>query len=373
MFAKTKTMVANGSTWEKEGGEVYSSWLRDPEGQLATWVSAPDEQALQGVSLRGSDEAQAPATFSVGEFARLCIILTQEDAVRRALIASGQDLTKNDLDSGVRRDDFWVTLVARTFNDEAYAERVARLPIYSSLLSTSHGISEERRGGERLPGVWPRSGEDLKIQFFRSRALFSECYRRWSVSGQNDPDAFTNFLPGSPGGTLSADGKKALILFRVLRCGESDEDTEVFNFTSKIAPRGVGVELGHKEAHDVDNLSGSAGDRRTNKKEGKRKTRGDEGKDDDILSVLREAVSVQRESLSVGSATDNEGYSTKRFRVGERRQAETTSLMKLVAQRRELRETGLDKEDPDILDFLNAEIESSKKRLSHFQNEEKNM
>jgi hypothetical protein len=45
--------------------------------------------------------------------------------------------------------------------------------------------------------------------------------------------------------------QKALVLFRALRCGEPDEDTEALNFTTKIAPEGVRIELGSKESPDT--------------------------------------------------------------------------------------------------------------------------
>jgi hypothetical protein len=41
-----------------------------------------------------------------------------------------------------------------------------------------------------------------------------------------DPEAFYSFLSVRPGGGSSTDSQKALELFRALRCGESDEDTD---------------------------------------------------------------------------------------------------------------------------------------------------
>jgi hypothetical protein len=48
-------------------------------------------------------------------------------------------------------------------------------------------VDERKEGSVFKPATTapvPRTGEDLKDMFFRIRALFSECHRRWSVSGQ---------------------------------------------------------------------------------------------------------------------------------------------------------------------------------------------
>jgi hypothetical protein len=83
------------------------------------------------------------------------------------------------------------------------------------------------------------------------RALFSECHRRCSVSGQMDPESFARFLPVRPGGGDTPDGQKVHVLFRALLCGESDEDKEALNFTTKKAAEGVRIELGSKDSPDT--------------------------------------------------------------------------------------------------------------------------
>jgi hypothetical protein len=54
------------------------------------------------------------------------------------------------------------------------------------------------------------------------------------------------------------------------------------------------------------------------------------------------------ESMTAGSRADN-GYSEKRSRVGAHRKAETESLMKLLSQKREIRESVLSEEDTEIM------------------------
>jgi hypothetical protein len=61
------------------------------------------------------------------------------------------------------------------------------------------------------------------------------------------------------------------------------------------------------------------------------------------------------ESMTAGSSADN-GYSEKRSHLGAHRKAETESLMKLLSQRRELRESGLSEEDTESMNELEVEI-----------------
>lgn len=132
---------------------------------------------------------------------------------------------------------------------------------------------------------------------------------------------------------MSNDARKALVLFKVLRCGEPEEDTEVFNFTCKIAPVGVSVELGHGNSPQLSPVS----------KHGKRKAtdRLENDDDSDIVSLMKEVVEVQRDSMSSGTVIREDQKCAKRSWIGEQRHKETAALMKLLSQRREVRKSGL--------------------------------
>ena len=67
------------------------------------------------------------------------------------------------------------------------------------------------------------------------------------------------------------------------------------------------------------------------------------------------------------------GTSEKRSRIGEHRKAETESLMKLLSHKRELRESGLLSEDPDIMEELDLEIKCCRSRLHYFRKEEEDL
>jgi hypothetical protein len=314
---------------------------------------------MADLTLQSGEGPTSGATFSVSNVARLCYILTQDEEVRSALIESGKNLSRNDLDAGVRRADFWSTAVATRYNDSRI--RVSELHCIYPVVDEGKGSSNIRKSS--ITSVH-RTGEELKEKFFRVRALFFECHRRWSVSGQMDPDAFSSLLPIHPGGGSSTDGQKALILFRALRCGEPDEDTEALNFTTKIAPEGARIELGSKESADTPKSTLISRPRKRKQEH--------EGPSHSTEESLLDVMHKVAESMTAGGSASND-YSEKRSRLGVHRKAETEGLMKLLSQKRELRESGLSEEDPEIMNELEVEIKCCKNRLRHFRKEEEEL
>jgi hypothetical protein len=88
--------------------------------------------------------------------------------------------------------------------------------------------------------------------------------------------------------------------------------------------------------------------------------------------VLLEVMNKVAESMTVESSAGSD-YSMKPSRLGEQRKAETESLMKLLSPKRDLRETGLSAEDPEIMDELEVKIKCCKDRLRHFRKEEEEL
>jgi hypothetical protein len=177
----------------------------------------------------------------------MCYNLTQDEEVRCALISAGHYLSRGELDAGVRRDDFWNTDVAPRFNYPSLHLRFPVLPTPSATVAArgDTGCSDLKCSSF---SNFSRTGEYLKANFFRIRALYSECHCRWSLSGQMDPNAFTNYLPVRPGGGPSNYGLTALAFFKALRCGESEEYMAALNFTTKIAPECARIEVSSKES-----------------------------------------------------------------------------------------------------------------------------
>jgi hypothetical protein len=90
-----------------------------------------------------------------------------------------KNLSRSELDAGVRRDDFWSTAVAPRYNDH-------KLQISDHIFVSSSAMADERKEASVFKPATtapvPRTGEDRKDKVFRIRALNSECHRRWSVS-----------------------------------------------------------------------------------------------------------------------------------------------------------------------------------------------
>lgn len=68
-FVATSVLVADGGWWDMDGGEDYSGWKYDPEGQLESRRRAPDDADVRSVLLltvvsvrnqRGTSGASAP-------------------------------------------------------------------------------------------------------------------------------------------------------------------------------------------------------------------------------------------------------------------------------------------------------------------------
>jgi hypothetical protein len=289
------------------------------------------------------------------------LYLTRDEEVHCALLASGKNLTRRELDNGVRRDVFWNTPVAPRFNDATVQLS------FPGLYLSSASAEKRNRSLELKPSVFrrtQRTGEDLRANFFRIRALFSECHRRWSHSGQMYSDAFPDFLPVRPGGGSSNDGQKALVLLQALRCEEPGEDMDALKFATKIAPACARIELGTKESSDIPSSTLRA---RPKKRKVEERECG-MGEEEDLLQVMNKAA----ESMTAGSSAENI-YSTKRWGLGEQRKTETKSLLKLLSQMREIRESGLSAEDPYIIYEVEIEIKCCKDRLRHFRKEEEEL
>jgi hypothetical protein len=74
IFRKVVTDVAASGDWLQAAGAEYGEWNGSPEGQLATWKSAPCSEELSGIVLRIGDGPVGGTVFSVADFARLCTI-----------------------------------------------------------------------------------------------------------------------------------------------------------------------------------------------------------------------------------------------------------------------------------------------------------
>ena len=154
-----------------------------------------------------------------------------------------------------------------------------------------------------------------------------------------------------------------MILFRASRCVESGEDTEALNFTSKIAPESARIELGTSEIPEAP-MSTLGARRRRHKAEKGERSIDEEG----LLDVMNKVA----ESMTAEISEDND-YSMKRSRLDEQRKAQIESLRKTFSQKRQLHESGLPAEDPEVTKELDLEIKCCKDRLGYFRKKEEEL
>eukprot|EP00171_Calliarthron_tuberculosum_P005085 IDg5085t1 len=234
-----RNAVADGTyDWNTVFGAMQSDFWLEGANRAEFIRKAPEHQRyLETAPARGSRKNGAPP-MTLSEFARLMGLLTKNDSARSALIQSELDLTREQQQRREGRDVFWESLIARLFNDPA-------VRVDLDLRGCISGPNDVGTVNSNETPAVPRGGAWLKDRFFAVRALFTKSYARWTVSGQNNPEAgvFQNFVAPSPNSTtMSVQGKFTCIMFHALGCGTKEEDTEVLNFTCKLAPHGVGYD-----------------------------------------------------------------------------------------------------------------------------------
>lgn len=77
------------------------------------------------------------------------------------------------------------------------------------------------------------------------------------------------------------------------------------------------------------------------------------GENDSELFTIMKYVA---QTMKFGSGPMGEPSSSKRSSLGDHRKAATEILMGLLTQRKTLKESGLDSEDPDFVGVIDAEI-----------------
>lgn len=96
-------------------------------------------------------------------FARLVLILSQNNDVRKALLDSGKERTRAQLDQHIPRDAFWSSVVALSFNDS------------NVTVSLLFGDELKDVSSVYVPRV-QRTGKELKRQYGLIRSHFITSY-----------------------------------------------------------------------------------------------------------------------------------------------------------------------------------------------------
>lgn len=205
-----------------ESEQMFHEWAAANSNRVR-WIMAPEITPTFNDEF--SDSPTNSTNFTIHEFARLIILLSSNNELRTALLNSGNELTRDQLDRRVSRDEFWTTVVAPVFND-ASATVDYEFPDELSIINAMN-----------LSTV-SRTGTELKRHYCATRSHFTLAYDRWSRSRQNDPHNFSQFC-----GTNSI-GKKSHVLFVVLRCAERNERNDILDFTLRTIPPDAMVDSG---------------------------------------------------------------------------------------------------------------------------------
>jgi hypothetical protein len=193
---------------------------------------------------------------SLPEFSRLIAILSYDDDVRNALVESALERTRQQLDARVPRDEFWDALVAPKFNCPDTDTLFRGIPCATDVYGISKAGAEK---GICLKPKCYRSGSELKRWYWDTRSAFTVAHDRWSRSGQNDPDSFHKFVPTTSNGTITAVGKRLLIIFQTMKVGTDDELGDLLSFTLRTVPDEMGFDSMAFRAEASTDLNGSEG------------------------------------------------------------------------------------------------------------------
>lgn len=166
----------SSATYDSVFGDEYTEFWRSPRNQAATVYIAPsseivrDTASVEGKRGRAAKKVEQP--MSTSEFARLMGVLIEDDDARAALIASGQDLTREQQQRREGRDTFWTTIVERVFNDTSF--KIA-LDVRGCVNGDDENLSVADPNAKPISF---RSGVWLKDKFFVVRGLFTRGYDR---------------------------------------------------------------------------------------------------------------------------------------------------------------------------------------------------
>lgn len=210
--------------------------LRSREVPGATTEAGNQAMSTSRPVARNQRDANTPVetfNFSISEFARLCIIIRDDEDAKAALLATGQELTRSQMDAGFSRESFWGVIQSR-FNDAGLRLRLSMVGNVDDVDSTQ-------------PPPCHRSATFLKEKFYDARSSFTTCVENWSKSGQNDTSNFKSFA-GSRNGELTAAGKRHMVLFVCTRLGTENEDTRFRSMCLRTIPYNGGLDEGGSAA-----------------------------------------------------------------------------------------------------------------------------
>ena len=124
-----------------------------------------DQGGEQVEETSGSQREAGPISglspFSISEFARLCIIIWNDEDAKCALDGTRQELTRSQLDAGFTKDSYWGVIEER-FNNP-------RLRLHLNMVGNVDGVDS------KVPPPCHRSATFLKENILDARRSFMTC------------------------------------------------------------------------------------------------------------------------------------------------------------------------------------------------------
>jgi hypothetical protein len=358
VVAKT-VLHSEGSTGYDDGvvfgtGDV-SKWFEDDCRPAHSVFEAPDDDVLDEFAPSASRSGKRKAgggghgpSLTVNEFARLVAILTTDDNVRRDLVRSGKSLTRGELDRRMGRDDFWVKVVEPKFNDPSTCALLRDVELPPCLIAVDPSAQPKTH----------RSGDALKRKFYDSRSSFTAWYSNWSVSGQNDPNNFPEYVAQPPNGSDVYPNQSlcAMLLFYAMGCG-AESDSGHYELLSWIAKVGQGENAWDDEYSDAVVT---------------KKVRADSAATE-MTSALLPVMKKVSESMEAMASGGLEARSSRDASVAEAEVLRAESMSRLLAQARKLssdiRVAEADSEDTFLVTAMRRELQIQYEAIGRLQNE----
>jgi hypothetical protein len=101
---------------------------------------------------------------------RLFVIFTNQPAVNNAIIDSGLERTRTQLDARILRDSLLSTTVAPAFNDPSIVPSIRSIETWTDELGETFRIARDP--------VFPLQVSELKRWYVDCRSAFAQCYNR---------------------------------------------------------------------------------------------------------------------------------------------------------------------------------------------------
>lgn len=191
-----------------------------------------------------SDGSQKQPSFSANEFARLVLLLRDDEDIRASMYEVSKGLNREALDLKFKSKDIWDTIIEKRFNDSDVkpVQFIPGLRVYP----------------QNAP-VCYREGSYLYSIYMRSKSSFSTYYQRWNRSGHRntDPKWFEGFLTKNSDDELTTDSTRSYILFILLRIGMENEVSDLIAMVDKgmDVQEGIGYEEGCNDNENDGNNS----------------------------------------------------------------------------------------------------------------------